>query len=307
MTQTAKRFLVFQAYGHEGVLRECAFALLTFLHHHPQSLPGLAVLIYTDQPEFFKPYEAALPLQYRPISGDDIRRWRGTIDFVHRVKIEVLLDAVRHQEGAFLYADTDVCFLKSVGSIFEGIEAGRHYMHVQEYRLRDEVNPVGVKFRNFLAKQGGTLRWAGTSEAISVDRAMWNAGVLGFSSADAPLLEEVLAFTDAVYPLFHKHIVEQFAFSLMFAKAGQIYAACREVLHYWSLKEMKAYLASFFAYFDGRSVAELARLSQLIQLHVPMQDRGSFYLNRSPVGKIRRVQWSPLIPDWAELERQMPE
>jgi hypothetical protein len=38
-----------------------------------------------------------------------------------------------------------------------------------------------------------------------------------------------------------------------------------------------------------------------------MQDRGSFYLNRSPWGKIRRVQWQPLIPDWAELERQMPD
>lgn len=305
MNHTAKRYLVFQAYGHEAVLRECAFALLTLLHHHPRGLPGLEILICTDRPEFFQAYESALPLQYRRISSEDIGRWRGAIDFVHRVKIEVLLDAVRERSGTFLYADTDICFLKSIERIFEGIEAGRRYMHVQEYRLRDEVNPVGVKFRNFLAKQG-PLEWAGHREAISFEAAMWNAGVLGFSSADAPLLEEVLAFTDAVYPLFHKHIVEQFAFSFTFAKAGRIYAASREILHYWSLKEMRAYLASFFAHFQGRSVPELAQLSQLIQLHVPMQDRGSFYLNRSPWGKIRRVQWQPLIPDWAELERQMP-
>jgi hypothetical protein len=306
MNQTATRYLVFQAYGHEAVLRECAFALLSFLHQHPQGIPGLEILIYTDKPEFFKDYEAALPLQYRRISSDEIRRWRGDIDFVHRVKIEVLLDAVRTHAGAFLYADTDIVFLQSVERIFEGIEAGRRYMHVQEYRLRDEVNPVGVKFRKFLSKQG-PLEWAGRRETISLDTAMWNAGVLGFSDADKALLEEVLAFTDAVYPLFHKHIVEQFAFSLTFARAGQVYATCREILHYWSLKEMRDYLASFFLHFQERSVPELARLSQLIQLHVPMQDRGSFYLNRSPLGKIRRVQWSPLIPDWAELERQMPD
>ncbi len=301
-----QRTLVFQAYGHEAVLRECAYALLTFLYQHPQGIPGLGILIYTDRPAFFKSFEELLPLQYRQVDAQELQGWRGTIDFVHRVKIEVLRDAVQRCSGAILYADTDVCFLKSVEPLFRGIEAGRRYMHVQEYKLQDDLNPVGVKFRNFIQKQQ-SLEWGSRREAIPLSTAMWNAGVLGFSSADKALLDEALVFTDAVHPLFRKHIVEQFAFSMLFAEKGQVYAACREILHYWSLKEMRAYLASFFAYFEGRPLAELARLSQLIQLHVPMQDRGSFYLNRSPINKIRRVPWQPLIPDWAELERQMPD
>src|SRR5438093_595755 len=103
MEQSAKRYLVFQAYGHEAVLRECAFALLTFLYHHPDGIKGLEIWIYTDQAAFFKSYEAVLPLHYRGINSDDIKRWRGAIDFVHRVKIEVLLDFVNNREGAVLY------------------------------------------------------------------------------------------------------------------------------------------------------------------------------------------------------------
>ncbi len=306
MSVIPKRFLVFQAYGHEAVLRECAFALLTFLYHHPQGIAGLEIWIYTDKPQFFQPYEIALPLCYRPVSSAEITRWRGAIDFVHRVKIEVLRDFAQTREGAVLYMDTDICFLRDAIRIFEGIESGRRYMHVQENRLRDNANPVIRKFNAFLAKSGH-LKWGSRQQTIPQETAMWNAGVLGFSCADAPLLDEVLRFTDDVHLQFQKHIVEQFAFSLLFQEGGQVYAACREILHYWSLKEMRAYLASFFEYFSGRPVTELARLSQLIQLHVPMQDRGSFYLNRSPMGKIRRVQWSPLIPDWAELEMQMPD
>ncbi|MBS1628841.1 MAG: hypothetical protein JST27_02170 [Bacteroidetes bacterium] len=306
MNHPGNRYLVFQAYGREENLRECAFAMLSWLYQHPQGIPGFHILLYTDKKEFFKSHTAFLPIEFRQIGEADIKRWRGSIDFVHRVKIEVLRDALAHFQGAFLYADTDICFLQSIRHIFEGIEAGRRYMHVQEYRLSDEVNPVGVKFRKFLEKQG-TFTWSGKTERIASETAMWNAGVLGFSNADQPLLDEVLAFTDAVYPLFHKHIVEQFAFSMVFARQGQIYASCREILHYWSLKEMRAYLASFFEYFKKRPIPEQARCSQLIQLHVPMQDRGSFYLNRSPMGKIRRLPWQPLIPDWAELERQMPE
>ncbi len=306
MNHSGNRYLVFQAYGREANMRECAFALLSFLYQHPQGITGLKILLYTDNAAFFKAYSSNLPIEIRQIGKPEIQKWRGQIDFVHRVKIEVLLDALHHFNGVFLYADTDICFLQPIQRIFEGIEAGRRYMHVQEYRLRDEVNPVGVKFRKFLACQG-TLSWAGKTESIPAETAMWNAGVLGFSNSDQMLLEEVLSFTDAVYPLFHKHIIEQFAFSMVFARAGQIYAACREILHYWSLKEMQEYLASFFEYFKERPIPELARLTQLIQLHVPMQDRGSFYLNRSPMGKIRRIPWQPLIPDWSELERQMTD
>ncbi len=306
MSTSPNRFLVFQAYGHEAVLRECAFAMLTFLHHHSQGIPGLEIWIYTDKPEFFKPYEAVLQLRYRKINPEDIKRWRGSIDFVHRVKIEVLCDFVRGREGSVIYMDTDICFLRDITRVFEGIEAGRRYMHVLESRLREEANPVIKKFNAFLGK-AGPLEWNGRSEDIPQDTAMWNAGVLGFSCTDAALLDDVLAFTDEVHVQFRKHIVEQFAFSFIFQEAGAVYAACREILHYWSLKEMREYLASFFEYFKDRSLQELARLSQLIQLHVPMQDRGSFYLNRSPIGKIRRVQWRPLIPDWAELEKQMPD
>jgi hypothetical protein len=306
MQEQDKRYLIFQAYGHEAVLKECAFAMLTFLHHHPKGIGGLQIWIYTDNAAFFKPYESLLPLHYRSIDLADIKEWRGAIDFVHRVKIEVLRDFVKERSGAVLYMDTDICFLRDITRVFEGIEAGRRYMHVLESLLSDVVNPV-IRKMLALLKKHEPRDWSIRKKEIPMSSAMWNAGVLGFRCSDAELLDDVLEFTDYLHKLFPKHIVEQFGFSLMFQEAGQVYATSREIMHYWSLKEMREYLASFFSYFADRSVQEQARLSQLIQLHVPMQDRGSFYLNRSPIGKIRRVQWKPLIPDWEAMEKQMPD
>jgi hypothetical protein len=134
---------------------------------------------------------------------------------------------------------------------------------------------------------------------------MWNAGVLGFSTDHAYLLEDVLAFTDFVYPRFPKHVVEQFAFSLYFQNTSQIHTAHTHIYHYWNLKELRPILLSFFRFFHTNDWDSLVQYSQLIQLPEYLQQKANFYSNRSVIDKLVKKKWLPNIPEWELLVQQL--
>ncbi len=300
-------YIIFQAYGPEYILQECMYALLTFSRIHVAALPeGLEIWIYTDQEEWFRSNfpDCPLPLRFRKIDEEIIRQWRGDINFVHRLKIEVLRDFCRQHSGDVIYLDTDTYFLAPVSSVFEHIRNGALYMHVQESILREEVNPMLRKLNRFLQKNN-PISVKGKQINITADTAMWNAGMLGFHTDRASLLDEVIVFTDEVYRVFPKHVVEQFAFSLYFQQAGYIKSSAAHIFHYWNFKEMRQYLKSFFAHFSGVSWADLSRYSALIQPQVQLQEMISFYRARNGWEKIRRKSWEPVMPDWDLLLQQM--
>lgn len=303
----ASSFIVFQAYGNESILQECLFALLSISKQHTAAeLASVEICIYTDQEKWFqdKCKGSNLPLRFRTINGDDIKKWRGEIDFVHRVKIEVLRDMAKTVSGAILYLDTDVWFLNPVTQMLQGIQGGKLYMHIQESVVKDDGNPVFAKLHKFLVKNN-PLQVNGKPLHVSTDSVMWNAGVLGFHTKYAYLLDEVLRFTDDVYKQFPKHVVEQFAFSYYFQNTSFIHSAAREIFHYWHFKEMRVYLSSFFQYFKDSSWNDLVKHTELIQWHAPMQDKCSFYQNRNGWNKMRRKRWIPVVPDWKTLLQQM--
>ena len=204
MGTPVKSHIIFQAYGSEDILHECLFALLSLSRVlAPEERASVQICIYTDRPSFFQRYsDCPLNIVYRLLEEPQVRLWRGTIDFVHRVKIEVLRDYSASHSGAFLYLDTDVVFTESPLPILEDIGKGAFYMHIMEGVLKESAHPLLRKAASFLATR--KIRVQGKDVIIPPKAAMWNAGVLGFDSQSAHLLEEVLAFTDTVYPLFRK-------------------------------------------------------------------------------------------------------
>ncbi len=300
-------YIIFQAYGPEYILQECMYALLTFSRVHTATLPDdLGIWIYTDQEDWFRSHfpDCPLPLSFRKMDEAMIRQWRGEINFVHRLKIEVLRDFCQQRSGNIIYLDTDTFFTAPVNGIFEHIHNGALYMHVQESILREEANPMLRKLNRFLQKNN-PLSVNGKQLNISADTAMWNAGMLGFHTDRAPLLDQILQFTDEVYRVFPKHVVEQFAFSLYFQQAAQIKSSAAHIFHYWNFKEMRPYLKSFFTHFSGVSWADLVRYSNLIQPQIQLQEMIGFYRARNGWEKMRRKSWQPVMPDWDLLLQQM--
>ncbi len=295
----ANNYVVFQAYGNERILQECAFALLTLTRlHTKEELDTLQIWIYTDRPDFFKAFKNCdLNLNYKNLDAALINKWKGDIDFLHRIKIEMLLDFVKDKKGQILYLDTDVCFTNPVMDICKNIETGKLYMHIMEGPIHETDNVIFKKLSKFI-KNKNPLNIEGKSVNISYDTTMWNAGVLGFHTDHAHLLKEILLFTDTTYKQFPKHVVEQFAFSLYFQNAGEMMTAHTQISHYWNLKELRIILNSFFKYFKDNNWDKLAYYSKLIQLPEPMQQKVNFLQNRTPLAKFMKKHWQPMEPRW---------
>jgi lipopolysaccharide biosynthesis glycosyltransferase len=296
-------YIVFQCYGNEGVFHECAYALLSLSRLYGGGGPAnTQICIYTDNPAWFSIFRnAGLSISFRTIDNEVLHRWRGNIDFVHRVKIEVLREFAASKNGNILYSDTDVVFTRPIEPMMAAINAGELYMHVMEGIVSSKSNPLLTKLDTYLRdntpmKVNGRALW---------DLAMWNAGVLGFRSQDRDLLEDVLTFTDAEYPRFSKHIVEQFAFSVFFRQAGPIKTASPYIMHYWNLKEVRPLLASFFSFFKTKNWEDLTGYSNLIQMPVLMQEKVNFLHNRDITDKLLKKNWQPADCDWKDLMTQL--
>jgi hypothetical protein len=306
MSVPVNSYIVFQAYGHEGILHECAFALLTLCRQHKrEELKDLEVCIYTDNPGFFRSFKDCwLNPNFREIDQNLIRQWKGAIDFVHRVKIEILRDFTKDSTGQVLYLDTDVCFDRPVTEMFHNIAEGKLYMHLMEGLVHKGETVINAKVSAYV-KKNAPLLVNGKQVNIPEEATMWNAGVLGFHTKHKHLLDEVLAFTDAIYQEFPKHIVEQFAFSSYFQQAAPLLSAHTYIFHYWNLKEIRFIFSSFFQYFKDSDWTELVRYSILIQLPVPMQEKVNFLQNRTPLAKFMKKQWQPSTPRWDLLIQQL--
>lgn len=237
------QYLVYQAYGHTDILHECLYSLYSFAATGSDA----QVVIYTDQQVYMEAHlPANISVVFRPVDTARIRAWRGGHDFVHRFKVMMLRDfcSTLNREDEILYVDTDVTFTAPVREIFEDIHTGSLYMHTCEGNIRKPGH------KNLVFKKLAAYMSSGAPGAARIPSGqdMWNAGVLGFRAADAALLDEVLAFTDAVYPEYPKHIVEQLAFSVVFSHQKRaLRASDQQIFHYWNFKEFRAVLRAFFA------------------------------------------------------------
>lgn len=225
--------LVYQAYGREDIIRQSLFSVLTFLRW---KLPH-RVLVYTDQTAALVDFFAGFPqVEIVGISPDQIKRWRGAIDFVHRVKIEVLLDAVERSKDSILYLDGDTVFLKNPEEMIGLVGPGQSVMHIMESRLDQARDPLTKKMAKFCRSETFALQ-RGTV-AIPLMTEMWNAGVIGLHVSRAKLLEKILELTDVAYARYQKHVIEQLAVSYFLQSTGKVMAASPWVLHYWQTKEI---------------------------------------------------------------------
>jgi hypothetical protein len=289
-------YIVFQCYGSEGIFHECAYALLSLSRFYTaEELSNVQIWIYTDNPAYFSAFKNCwLPLHFRALDDGILAKWRGAINFVHRVKIEVLQEFTREHAGNILYLDTDILFTNRIDRMWDGICNGKLYMHVMEGVISGRANPIFEKLDDYLKQSGqNELR----------NMAMWNAGVLGFNMQFSGLLEEILNFTDKEYAAFPKHIWEQFAFSVYFQKEGKLEEAAPYILHYWNVKEARVVLGSFFAHFKDSTWDELASYAQMVDIPALIEEKSHFLQKRSILDRLLKKAWVPAMPDWDRLKK----
>jgi hypothetical protein len=283
-------YLIYQAYGSPAILNEALFSILSYLRQPA----GATVLVYTDDPAHFQAVLGELAgVAYVHIEPAQWRAWRGDIDFVHRVKIMVLQHAAAHYTGNLLYVDTDTIFVQAPAEIFSQLSLGQRFMHLSEGRL-DNGNSLNRKINRVLQAGGGPALVGGP---IAPTTRMYNAGVLGLRSTDAPLLAEVLALTEQLYRRYPKHVMEQLAFSVVWARQGPVHEAAPWVYHYWNLKEIRPALAALLTPSPGRTLA--AWQAHVAQLHVPALAEGKARFRALP-------GWQRAVRRWLGRGWQLP-
>ena len=235
--------LVYQAYGREDIIRQSLFSILTFLRWGTKE----KVLVYTDQKEKVeKFFRAVKSVEVVGMTPEHLRQWRGEIDFVHRVKIEILLDASKRAKSSLLYLDGDTVFLKNPQEMMTLVGPGQSLMHVMESKLNQAKDPLTKKMAKFCAREQFKLQRG--IVAIPLATEMWNAGVIGLHESRLNLLEKILELTDVAYKIYQKHVIEQLAVSYFLQSSGKILPTNSWVLHYWQTKDVwQARIDTFLA------------------------------------------------------------
>lgn len=230
-----KKALVYQAYGIDEIMRQTQVSIVSLLKVISDE-SALDILIYTDNKNYFSEFFKKHPsIQIIEINKEQIRKWRGEIDFVHRVKIEILIDAAKRTEGALYYSDGDTYFLKCPLKLFDEVNDRVSVMHVAESILEDANDPLTKKIYKFTKKHHFHV---GINDAMAIGSSttMWNAGFIGISHKNKELLPQILQLTDQMHSLYQKHVMEQLAFSYILQINGEIRPANQEILHYWDQK-----------------------------------------------------------------------
>lgn len=220
--------IVLQAYGLEEVRVQGLYAAWSALAYAGEA--PLSVHVYTDEPSFFAPLAGAIEL--RALSPDDIRAWRGPLDFTHRLKAVMIREMTeRHPGDRLLYLDADMFFVAPVQSVFDRITPSGSVMHEREYEVATRATSQMRRFR----KHMGRLTFRGAP--VDLGGTMWNAGAVGIHPSRFGMVDTWIAFIDALYPHYRRGLVEQYGVSLLLQRATEVRPCTDEVVHYWAQKD----------------------------------------------------------------------
>ncbi|OYQ31877.1 hypothetical protein CHU92_15400 [Flavobacterium cyanobacteriorum] len=248
-------YLVYLTYGGEDFYNEALYSLLSYYKYH--TVDENQVVLYTDNSAFFRRHLPEL-VCYIDIGEEQIKHWKGSINFIHRVKVKVLQDITQRFSGNFLYLDSDTYFKENIAGLYIKISNGNLVFDRCEGRLIDNPGGIAAKMRKFIKKESSFII-PSFAEAVEIDETftVWNAGIIGFDSAVAEELFRVEELVDVLYlknPLF---VMEQIAFSYFFQKIKQPVAAESYIHHYWYFKEFRKVLQEFFNYHKDKPFLQL--------------------------------------------------
>ena len=230
-----KATLAIQSFGRENEYRRAVLTVMSFFAHIPKAADGISVLLFTDKPEWFHPYFNDLPISYILLSPEKIKEMRGEIDFLHRMKIALIEEALDVCEGNLLYADSDTFFTADPLPLLAQVSPERSFMHLLEYHFTEGVEDTTATYLKFLAlTRNNTFHLAdGTSFKVRPDHASWNAGVMFFHPSHKRFIPDVYTLTDQFFPSSGSHAAEQYAFSLVLQENTQLRACDDVIYHYW--------------------------------------------------------------------------
>jgi hypothetical protein len=200
---------VYLAHSQERFRSQAAFSILSLLEYLVKSDFKYRIVVYTDVPDFFERLEVETIL----VTTQLLKYWKGEIDFVHRSKICVMLDAAERFSGELMFLDSDNCLFNNPVDFLENWGDDTVIMEKLEYVLNSPADRVGEKYKQFFKS---TNKFAGYN--VGMNQNCWNSGIIGLPENAQKKLPDVLKVCDEMHEKFNKHLSEQMAFSIVMSK-----------------------------------------------------------------------------------------
>lgn len=238
--KNANSTIVYLAYGLASTKYQVIISIFTLYHHVGAKRNDFLFVIYTDsEREILDKYLVGLPVKLEILSKEQVRTFRGEDDYVFRLKPLIIRDYFLKYKRKILYMDTDTFFMRNPTEMINSISVGQTIMNAKEYNLIDggEVETLHwFNLRQGLKQHKYVIN--GEVFSIPLDIMMWNAGVIGISYEDSPLINEVINLIDQMYSKCMVFNVEQFVTSYILQTNTQLRSSEDYIDHYW-LKSVK--------------------------------------------------------------------
>ncbi len=226
--------IVYQAYGKKDHSYQTIFSIMSLIENSKHE--NFRIVIYTDKVDFLKNYFSSFDfIKYELLTPDLMAKWKGAINFNHRMKIEILKDCSQIYDGNILYLDGDTYFTKDAEDLLNRINEDQSVMHIAEESYRHTKDYLAKKIYKFLRKNKILVN--GKEIVVHNDYVMWNAGVIGLHRKHHHLFQEIIDYTDALFTMYQKHLMEQHAVSYYLQKNTRVVPANDIVEHFWNQKD----------------------------------------------------------------------
>ncbi|ALI99754.1 hypothetical protein [Rufibacter tibetensis] len=255
--------ILFLAYGASNLYYQVVFCILTMFYHLNGKFNNIEIVIYTDKLKVFRKFLKGIPVSIELLSKEDIKEYKGPMNFVHRVKTCVLQDCFIKYKKDIFYMDGDTFFWKNPIPLFARISKEVSIMNTNEFDLNEgggfeDIN--WVTLRRVLKENQFSLK--GKNFKIPLTARMWNAGVTGISYDNAHLVEDVLNLTDQIFSKSSLFSAEQFSLSYILQQETQLTTSEDYVEHYWPNNGKRKWDFAFHSFFKENGNAPIDVLAK---------------------------------------------
>lgn len=232
--------LVFLSYGSSSEYFRAIYCVLSLSAWAEQKVENLRLIIYTDQPGFFRTYLSGFTVIYVTLSPEMLTDMLASTGFVHRRKVAVIdLTFKNYPDKDLVFIDSDTFFTNEPDLLFDPIQEGQSLMHKREYKLNEGLElfrsfgqgQYPEAFINYISGREFLIR--GRSMVFNGDDYSHNSGVVGLPKSFASYMKDIFNLTDAFYANSKWFVSEQMAFSLILQRTTNIVSAEGILLHYW--------------------------------------------------------------------------
>lgn len=247
MSDTRKPLLLCQSYGSPEALHETLVCLLSLKEICKTRFSQLDIVLYTDNPEYFKRYfKGDANLSLVALTNGRIAEWKGKRQYVHRLKIKMIEDCFRNHGRSVLYFDSDTYFTQNPEALFEHITPTTSTFYT---RISNLVNPEAPDLRRVSrALKRADVSLHGKPLRIPPESELWDCTLLGMHISHRTLIVDVLAVSDELFAMEESPMVEQLAFSFILGQHTSFYSGNEYLVHYRHLRDgLQPLITSIFA------------------------------------------------------------